>query len=88
MTFTVVISKFLKINKLKIPLAILYILGRKIRYQITVLTGTVTYAGTDANVYIQMFGAKTTTKKLTLDDEKNNFEKGMTDIFEVGSDIV
>ena len=46
-------------------------------------TGDVRFAGTDANVFIQMCGSKGMTKKLTLDDSKNNFETGMTDVFQV-----
>jgi hypothetical protein len=48
-----------------------------------VKTGDKRFAGTDANVFIQMSGEKTMTKKKTLDDEKNNFERGQLDVFQV-----
>ncbi|XP_062591451.1 lipoxygenase homology domain-containing protein 1-like [Saccostrea cucullata] len=53
-------------------------------YQIIVKTGTKSFAGTDANVYIQLHGKKgLETPRLPLDDEKNNFEKGQTDVFKL-----
>ncbi|XP_053387864.1 uncharacterized protein LOC123563449 isoform X2 [Mercenaria mercenaria] len=57
--------------------------GTETRYQITVKTGDKRFAGTDANVFIQLAGVKGITKKLKLDDAKNNFERNMTDNFEV-----
>ena len=48
-----------------------------------VKTGDKRFAGTDANVFIQMSGEKTMTKKKTIDDEKNNFERGQLDVFQV-----
>lgn len=51
-----------------------------------VKTGDVRYAGTDANVFIQMVGESGITKKLTLDNPKNNFERNMTDNFQVSLD--
>lgn len=53
-------------------------------YQIIVTTGNKSFAGTDANVYIQLHGRKgQETPRLPLDDEKNNFEKGQIDVFKV-----
>ncbi|KAL5009405.1 hypothetical protein ScPMuIL_014986 [Solemya velum] len=57
-------------------------IGTKITYNIEVHTGTKKYAGTDANVFIKMCGSKGTTKKIGLDDEKNNFERDMWDRFD------
>ncbi|XP_052266123.1 lipoxygenase homology domain-containing protein 1-like isoform X2 [Dreissena polymorpha] len=57
--------------------------GTDTRYMITTKTGDVRFAGTDANVFIQMVGQKGMTPKLTLDNPKNNFERGMTDNFEL-----
>ncbi|XP_055880340.1 lipoxygenase homology domain-containing protein 1-like isoform X1 [Biomphalaria glabrata] len=57
--------------------------GKEILYEVQVRTGNVKFAGTDANVYIIIEGTKGRTKKLILDDAKNNFEKGMTDKFKV-----
>ncbi|XP_060083712.1 lipoxygenase homology domain-containing protein 1-like [Ylistrum balloti] len=55
--------------------------GARTTYQITVKTGDVRYAGTDANVFVKIYGEKGVTKKLMLDDSKNNFERNMTDDF-------
>ncbi|XP_061173091.1 lipoxygenase homology domain-containing protein 1-like [Saccostrea echinata] len=53
-------------------------------YQIIVKTGKKSFAGTDANVYIQLHGKKGfETPRLPLDDEKNNSEKGQTDVFKI-----
>ena len=49
----------------------------------TVRTGDVRYAGTDANVFIVIHGKKGKTKKLFMDDSRNNFERGATETFEV-----
>lgn len=55
-------------------------------YQIIVTTGNKSFAGTDANVYIQLHGRKgQETPRLPLDDEKNNFEKGQIDVFKIES---
>lgn len=59
--------------------------GQKTKYMIFIKTGDKRYAGTDANVFIQINGEKTMTKKKTLDDEKNNFERGQLDSFQVKS---
>ena len=60
-----------------------------IPYHIHVTTGDVRGAGTDANVFVILFGGKdgeTNSGKLFLeDDSKNNFERGKTDIFTVES---
>jgi hypothetical protein len=53
------------------------------KYIVYIKTGDKRFAGTDANVFIQMSGEKTMTKKKTLDDEKNNFERGQLDVFQV-----
>lgn len=57
--------------------------GLKTKYIVYIKTGDKRFAGTDANVFIQMSGEKTKTKKKTLDDEKNNFERGQLDVFQV-----
>ncbi|XP_069117526.1 lipoxygenase homology domain-containing protein 1-like [Argopecten irradians] len=57
--------------------------GSRTTYQISVKTGNVRYAGTDANVFVKIYGEKGVTKKLMLDDSKNNFERNMTDDFTV-----
>ena len=58
--------------------------GPKTTYLVTVLTGDVKYAGTDANVFIQICGKDgRATRKIKIDDAKNNFERGATDQFKV-----
>lgn len=63
---------------------ILVFLEEKVHYTVIVHTGNVKFAGTDADVFIQMFGENGRCSRRTkLDDSQNNFEKGMEDIFEV-----
>ena len=53
-------------------------------YLVSVKTGDVRGAGTDANVFVQIFGAKGDTGKLQLrsaENTKNKFERGRTDQF-------
>ena len=47
------------------------------------VTGDRKYAGTDASVYLEITGKHGKTGEIKLDDNKNNFEKGQTDIFKV-----
>ena len=55
----------------------------KIKYVVTVITGRKKYAGTDANVYLLIHGKNGQAREVQLDDHKNNFESGMTDVFTV-----
>ena len=55
----------------------------KTRYEVAVVTGDRKYAGTDANVYMEIMGKHGKTGEIKLDDNNNNFEKGQTDIFKV-----
>ena len=57
--------------------------GTTTNYHIKVKTGDIRFAGTDANVFIQMSGPNGITPKLKLDDAKNNFERNMVDTFDV-----
>ena len=55
-------------------------------YKVAVRTGDVRGAGTDANVYIQIFGKQGDTGRLPLrqsENTKNKFEKGRADMFTV-----
>ena len=55
-------------------------------YKVTVRTGDVRGAGTDANVYVQLFGKEGDTGRLPLrqsENTKNKFEKGRADMFNV-----
>ena len=51
------------------------------KYEIKIETGDVKNAGTDAKVYIKLFGEYSKTSYLRLDDSKNNYEKGAIDKF-------
>ncbi|KAM7126034.1 lipoxygenase homology domain-containing protein 1 isoform 3-T3 [Molossus nigricans] len=51
------------------------------RYEIKVYTGDVIGAGTDADVFINIFGEYGDTGERRLESEKNNFEKGAEDKF-------
>ena len=56
-------------------------------YEVLVTTADKFGAGTDANVYITVYGKKGVSKKLQLKDRsKNNFEAGDTDRFHVRVD--
>ncbi|KAL7828480.1 hypothetical protein SRHO_G00321140 [Serrasalmus rhombeus] len=50
-------------------------------YEITVVTGDVWAAGTNANVFIQIYGDQGKTEFITLISRSNSFERGTTDIF-------
>jgi len=52
-----------------------------VRYRVSVVTGTVKGAGTDANVHLTLVGSTGRVDKALLDNEKNNFEQGKVDIF-------
>ncbi|XP_066103487.1 lipoxygenase homology domain-containing protein 1 isoform X1 [Saccopteryx bilineata] len=51
------------------------------RYEIKVYTGDVLGAGTDADVFINLFGEYGDTGERRLESEKKNFEKGAEDKF-------
>jgi len=52
-------------------------------YEVSVVTGDRPWAGTDANVFITIFGEKGNTGKRFLDNPKKHptFERGQTDLF-------
>ncbi|XP_030643524.1 lipoxygenase homology domain-containing protein 1 [Chanos chanos] len=52
-------------------------------YEITVLTGDVWAAGTNANVFIQIYGDQGKTELIALKSRSNNFERGTQEIFKV-----
>eukprot|EP01118_Nematostelium_gracile_P009375 TRINITY_DN3151_c0_g1_i3.p1 TRINITY_DN3151_c0_g1~~TRINITY_DN3151_c0_g1_i3.p1 ORF type:complete len:513 (-),score=190.16 TRINITY_DN3151_c0_g1_i3:51-1589(-) len=54
-----------------------------IQYVVTVRTGDIRGAGTDAKVFINIFGSNGDTGRRTLDNSSHNFAKGRTDIFTV-----
>ncbi|XP_076450682.1 LOW QUALITY PROTEIN: lipoxygenase homology domain-containing protein 1-like [Babylonia areolata] len=51
------------------------------KYKVSVFTGNKKGAGTDANVYITMFGEFGDSGEKKLTSRKNNFERGKTDEF-------
>lgn len=54
-----------------------------INYEVTVVTGDVTFAGTNAGVFIQIYGEKGKSEIITLASRSNNFERNTTEIFKV-----
>lgn len=54
-------------------------------YAIHVHTGTVDGAGTDADVFLTIFGAWRVLPETPLDNGENNFEKGKADLFTLKS---
>lgn len=58
--------------------------GQPLRYDVKVRTGKQNYAGTDARVFLKMFGKLGTTNEVELENGKDCFEKGHTDSFQVG----
>eukprot|EP01125_Pyxidicula_operculata_P000601 TRINITY_DN105_c0_g1_i2.p1 TRINITY_DN105_c0_g1~~TRINITY_DN105_c0_g1_i2.p1 ORF type:complete len:1400 (+),score=456.41 TRINITY_DN105_c0_g1_i2:301-4200(+) len=52
-----------------------------VNYKVTVLTGNVKGAGTDADVSINIYGTNGDTGDRILDSNGNNFERGQTDVF-------
>ena len=54
-----------------------------IPYEITVHTGDVRSAGTDADVFIQMYGKDKKTEQVFLRNKSDNFERGKVEKFKV-----
>lgn len=54
-----------------------------INYEVTVVTGDVMFAGTNARVFIQIYGDKGKTEVITLKSRSNNFERNWTELFKV-----
>jgi hypothetical protein len=52
------------------------------KYTITIKTGDLPHAGTDANVYIAFEGSKDDSEEIILDDpQRDDFERGHIDVF-------
>ena len=51
------------------------------QYTLKVYTSDVRGAGTDDDIFIQLWGDKSHTAPLKLDTSANNFERNMTDVF-------
>ncbi|XP_041436582.1 lipoxygenase homology domain-containing protein 1 [Xenopus laevis] len=56
-------------------------IGRKILYEVTVVTGDVPNGGTDANIYITCFGASGSSEEMQLPKGDDRFERGQRDTF-------
>lgn len=54
-----------------------------IPYEVTIWTGDVKGAGTDANVFLQMYGEDGKTDEVQLRNKTDNFEKAAIDKFKV-----
>ncbi|MFE1764236.1 PLAT/LH2 domain-containing protein [Streptomyces angustmyceticus] len=54
------------------------------QYRVAVYTGNKAGAGTDANVYITIYGTRGSAGPIRLDNSANNFESGKTDRFTLG----
>ncbi|XP_062867638.1 lipoxygenase homology domain-containing protein 1-like [Trichomycterus rosablanca] len=54
-----------------------------INYEVTVVTGDVFAAGTDAKVFLQIYGEEGKTQVFQLKSRSNNFERGSTEIFKI-----
>lgn len=57
----------------------------EIPYEITIWTGDVRGAGTDANVFVQLYGENGKTEEHMLRNRSDNFEQGQVDKFKVTS---
>uniref|UniRef100_A0A8D0H9K4 Lipoxygenase homology PLAT domains 1 n=1 Tax=Sphenodon punctatus TaxID=8508 RepID=A0A8D0H9K4_SPHPU len=54
-----------------------------INYEVTVITGDMRNAGTNANVFMQMYGETGKTELLILKNRSNNYERGATETFKI-----
>ncbi|XP_060561299.1 lipoxygenase homology domain-containing protein 1-like [Ruditapes philippinarum] len=56
---------------------------KTIPYEVTLWTGNKSGAGTDANVFLQIYGTEGKTESYNLRNKTDNFEKGMCDKFKI-----
>ncbi|XP_053277048.1 lipoxygenase homology domain-containing protein 1 [Pleuronectes platessa] len=56
-----------------------------INYEVTVVTGDVMFAGTNARVYLQVYGEKGKTEIIRLESRSNNYERNTTEIFKMNA---
>ncbi|XP_036382736.1 lipoxygenase homology domain-containing protein 1-like [Megalops cyprinoides] len=54
-----------------------------VNYEITVVTGDVRAAGTNANIFMQIYGDQGKTELIALKSRSDNFERGSTEIFKI-----
>jgi hypothetical protein len=55
-------------------------------YRVVTDTGTASGAGTDADVYLTLYGDRTVGREQELDNGDDNFENGASDTFRVEDD--
>ncbi|POI32547.1 hypothetical protein CIB84_003701 [Bambusicola thoracicus] len=60
-----------------------YLNEEMINYEVSVVTGDVRAAGTNAKVFMQIYGETGKTELIILENRSNNFERGATDIFKI-----
>ncbi|XP_053154165.1 lipoxygenase homology domain-containing protein 1-like isoform X2 [Hemicordylus capensis] len=56
-------------------------IGLKILYEVTVVTGDISYGGTDATIYITLFGRNGCTEEIQMEKDGVRFEIGQKDTF-------
>ncbi|XP_012940880.1 lipoxygenase homology domain-containing protein 1 [Aplysia californica] len=56
---------------------------KTIPYEVTIWTGTKSGAGTDSNVFLQLYGKDGKTQEISLRNKTDNFEKGQVDKFKI-----
>ena len=54
---------------------------KTITYKVEVHTADVKYAGTDANVHVELIGSSGNSGRRVLSNSRNNFERGVVDVF-------
>ena len=55
----------------------------ELTWYVWVHTSDLRFAGTDANIYLVVYGLKGKSDEVTLDNASNNFEAGKTDEFKI-----
>uniref|UniRef100_A0A8C6URX6 Lipoxygenase homology domains 1b n=1 Tax=Neogobius melanostomus TaxID=47308 RepID=A0A8C6URX6_9GOBI len=59
-----------------------------INYEINVMTGDVMFAGTNAKIFLQMYGDKGKSEVMILESRSNNYERNTLEIFKIeGKDV-
>jgi hypothetical protein len=61
----------------------LAVVAEGVDYKVEVLTSDIKGAGTNAKVFIILYGQTGDTGKVVLPSKKEHFEKGSTDLFEI-----
>ncbi|XP_039606557.1 lipoxygenase homology domain-containing protein 1-like [Polypterus senegalus] len=63
-------------------------IGHKVLYEVTVVTGDIQNAGTDANIFITVFGTSGSTEEILLPKNEDRFERGQEDTFTMEIDDI